>query len=273
MVRISSYRRGGGPWIMRRAYSKAGRSYATRKASSLPRKYRGRFRRAGLWGRFQGPDKELKYFDQAVAATGIGTGGVFYDGLVTVANGTGPSNRIGQKITVKKLMIRAELKNIPATDPNHTSDRVRLIVVQDTQSNGSVPTAAADILTNPTDGKLINAFNNMSNSKRFKTLYDKTHTLNTGIGAPYAHNAGWSVPAAASGTQAGYSVPADTVAFTSGEYTKQVNIYLNNLHIPLEYFGTTGAYTEIKTNNLFMFAVSAESHTQMSVTWRARYSD
>lgn len=267
------YKRSGG--VSRRRVASA-KAIVARARQTLYKRNRGNnYRSSGYIGRFTGKAGELKFYDEAFAFTGIGTSGNFVSALVTPAAGTGPENRIGRKITLKKLHIRLAFKNVhtSATSGAQTADMVRCLVIQDTQCNGSAVTATSDLFQNPASGALIRAFNNLENSGRFKTLYDKTIDMNAQVGGAYGAMVPVNVPAAAGGNQAAYTVPANTDLFLSGESVKHRDVYLNNLSIPLEYKGTTGAVTELTSNNIFMFFVSQESHTQVAAQWRARFED
>lgn len=103
-------------------------------------------------------------------------------------------------------------------------ESVRVIIYLDRQCNGAAATAL-DILASDQ----YNSFRNLGNVKRFKILYDKLRTYNTGA---YA---------AGNGT----ANDSHNVVHT---YNQRVNL---KVFIPIEFDGTTtGALSTIKSNNI-----------------------
>jgi len=119
------------------------------------------------------------------------------------------------------------------------------MVVLDKQCNGAAPNV--DDILETTDWQ---SFNNLANKNRFRTLYDKTFVLN---------------PLSASG---------DGTANDFGEYDRAFTFF-KKCSIPIEFDSTTGAITEIKSNNLVILAISDTSNTvtTMNSKIRLRFSD
>ncbi len=102
--------------------------------------------------------------------------------LVEILRGTGHNNRVGRHIHVKGLEIRGSI-SLPAIAPvgsDPTWDRVRVIVVEDHQKNGT--TTATDLLMWALPGQAAsdiptNAFYNPDGFDRFTVWLDKTFSL------------------------------------------------------------------------------------------------
>lgn len=209
----------------------------------------GRFGRPAVYGR-PGASTEKKYLDDNSGgpiniASGVGTKLVQH--FPDVSNGSGPSERVGRKITVKGLYIKGKI-TIP-THTNHfdSDQRIRIIVYIDTQHNGS---ATGPNLASLLQSSNIDAFYNLNETGRYKYLYDKVHTLNqNGSGNGTASDA----------------------------YTICRNFKINlPMDCMVQYTGTTGAITGLTNNNIGMHAVCDNiAATAPTVEWhsRLRYID
>lgn len=269
-----AYKRSGPSYGVRRRYSAKRRSATTRSALVARNRTSTRnYRSSGYIGRFSGRAGELKFFDQEAAIVGIPTSGVDWElvggSTYGIPQGTGPTERIGRKITLKKIMVRGYLKNVASGSSAQTSDVVRMILFQDTQANGAAA-HAADVLESAT----WNSFNNLENSQRFKILKDCKFNMNTMAGAGWSTQAAYTEPAGVAATPngGGFTSPATGNAQTFAEAIKNFEVYLN-VNIPVQYTSTTGEVTEITSNNIHLAFLSAESHTQVSFKWRLRYED
>lgn len=121
-------------------------------------------RTGGYYGRF-GRGGELKFLDTAIAIGNIipGTGG-FSPTLVAIPQDDTESGRDGRQAIVKQLSIRGAITT-DATAVNQ--ERLRFVLVQDTQTNGALATILNVLETND-----INSFRNLENNHRFKILKD-----------------------------------------------------------------------------------------------------
>lgn len=193
----------------------------------------------GVYGRFNqkrccsGP--ELKWLDEEglYAITGLtGAKSVLAQSFNVVEQGTGPSQRIGQKIVVKSIGVNFSMW-MPAGSlaPNIVqSHLLRIILVCDKQNNGvgfTTPDVLYDV-TDPLDPS-AQSFRNLTNSGRFNVLSDTRYNLNyTGV--------------------AGDAVVTNVVhcaqTLVSAQIWKDVNI-------PIEFSGTgSGALPNIRSNNI-----------------------
>ncbi len=213
--------------------------------------YRARLRmlRAGgrrtAMGRYVGrPSRELKFhdvtFDPAPAV-----GGAFSSSLCIIGQGITESTRIGRKCVIRSIGWKGAMTLNPATSGGGTSDVVRMMLILDRQANGAVP-VVLDVL----ETAIWDSWNNLANSKRFKTLWNKVIVLN-----------------AMSGSGIGVE---DTRLF--GERTVLFK-YWKKVNVVMEYSGATGAVGEIRSNNLIILTISSSALTAVQSKIRLRFSD
>ena len=99
-----------------------------------------------------------------------------------VAQGNGPNDRIGTRVTVRTIELRISTLPQTGTIPGF----VRFILLIDHQANGDV--AASNTILQPTPGFM--SPRNLGQRKRFKILRDKTfavHETSTGPNAFFSH--------------------------------------------------------------------------------------
>lgn len=104
-----------------------------------------------------------------------------------LAQGAGPNNRLGRKILMKSIYVRATHYCTAAAS---VSGPLRMIVVYDKQTNGAFPTAtAANVVSSPLTTDHINSSNNLGCADRYITIFDKLFPPVAGAtnpGAPQA---------------------------------------------------------------------------------------
>lgn len=233
----------------RRPYKKYKPDNGIPRTISKPRLFiPGRDREEGNYGRYIGKDAELKWFDFNVAASNPTTGGTIIGTgtIVNIAQNTGQSERIGRKITVKKVQLRTQIimPALTANGVNVQGDILRVIVYQDKQCNGATA-AVLDILTTNT----WNSYRNLSNSNRFIVLSDKTYDSSYET----------------------FSVDAGGLFNAIG--SRESDNQIMKCDIPIEYSGVTGAVNEIRSNNICVLAISAQGIVNVNLQFRTRYSD
>ncbi len=190
------------------------------------------------------PQSELKFLDQSVDVDTIAAAGeIASASLVVIPQGADESNRIGRKVTVKQIGIKADLFLPASTSANFTTDTVRLILYHDKQANGATATMA-NLLESGTDWL---SFRNLTETGRFQFLLDKLYTLNS-------HLSG-------NGT-----------TDQSGAYQEHVEFY-HSCNIPIEYSSTAGVLTEIRSNNLGLACISRNGLVDLDSVIRVRYTD
>lgn len=207
------------------------------------------------FGRVAGSDAERKFLDVTIADNSISaTGDIQNSGtLIVIPQGAGESQRVGRKVVIRKIMFRGEatLNEYAGTTEADASaaNRVRIIFYVDKQCNGAAATAG-DILATATP--VSNGFNNLNNRDRFLILKDKFIDLN-----PMALAKG-------------------TTNYVRPRVNKSM-FFARSCELPIEYSSTTGAITEIRSNNIgcLIIADSAATGFACAVTGtvRFRYTD
>lgn len=204
---------------------------------------RGYERRSGYYGRFTGPNAENKFFDTALTFDVDTTGEVPATGqLVLIPQGVTESTRVGRKCVIKSVHMRGNLNFVPGA-AQFASSNIKICLVLDKQCNGAAA-AITDVLSANT---VTTAFVNLANSERFVILKSFVYSFN---------------PAA--GVQTAFNTVSQRI-----EFYKKCNI-------PIEYSSTTGAITEIRSNNLFLIAGgdgNSDDLVQVRANCRVRFSD
>ncbi len=202
----------------------------------------GYSRTGGYYGRFKNKlEPELKFFDVNINETLVAVTAEFTQ-LLLIPQGTTESTRIGRNCIVKSIELRLNMNMIGAADPLTASDTIRIILYLDKQTNGGAATALQIL---ETDNYL--AFPNLSNSKRFTLLWDKTVHIRATAGS-------------------GNGTANDVF---SNEFQLQ---YRKNLNLPIEYNNTAGALTEMSTNNLALMYISRRNRTAIDGRCRIRFT-
>lgn len=202
-------------------------------------------RLGGFYGRFTGPNAELKFLDTAISFSFDATGEVPATGqLNLIPQGSTESQRIGRKVVIKSLYIRGTVTFTPAASTSGVDD-VFLYIVLDRQCNGAAA-AITDVLTSNAMGS---ALVNLANTDRFVILGRKSWKLQSaaGVSAAYAR---------------------DQIPWS----------FYKKLNVPIEFdsSSTSGAITTIRSNNIFLLAGSGligDDVTTCDATCRIRYSD
>ncbi len=217
-----------------------------RARSRIPLRGSGTFR-----GRFAGQihaGREYKFHDTLISNTLFTqAGAVLTNGsLNEIPQGVEESQRIGRKVVVKSLQMKAKIFLANASN-GATSQLYRVIIFQDKQANG----AAAVVLDILEQASTL-SFRNLANSSRFKIWYDETKHIN-------------STAAAGNGT---------TNVFSENFRYLQLHIPMN---VPLEFDNTaaTGAIATIRSNNLGLLVMMQEAAEDVFIqtTIRLRFSD
>lgn len=217
--------------------------YKRQKKQTIPPRLKGFLRTGGAYGRFGGPAGELKFFDTALSFAVDATGEVPATGqLALIPQGVTESTRVGRKATIKSIQIRGTMTYVPAASATGVAFAV-IYVVQDTQCNGEAA-AVTDVLDS---NDLPSAMINLDNSMRFRILKK--------LRIPFV---------APSGIQTAFS-----------RVVKNLEVYMK-CNIPLEFSSTTGAITELRSNNIFLLAGSdsgGDDTVNVIGTCRLRFTD
>ncbi len=228
----------------RAGFSRTVRAKRGVRRTKARRKYiRGRSRTSGYYDRFRGGG-ELKFHDVDLDDGSISQTGTITASINLIAQGTTESERIGRRCTVRSVNWRFDIVKTPATASADTSETVRVIMYLDKQCNGTAATALAILESND-----FQSFNNLANKSRFRTLMDRTYDLNANAGG-------------GDGTTEDYG---ETILHDS---------FYKNCNIPIEFDSTTGAITEIRSNNIGVLILSKIGALSVfSSKIRLRFSD
>ncbi len=212
----------------RLGYHRPGLKARWSKPKSLFRAFRrGHDRTSGFYGKYRGGrNMELKFHDIDIDDAVIAQAGTITDSINKIAQGTTEVTRIGRKCTIKSINWRYDLIMAAATSSSAASDVVRIILYLDKQCNGATATATAILESDD-----YQSFNNLANKSRFRTLMDRTYSLNAQAGG-------------GDGTTEDY---AENI--THDSFYKKCNI-------PVEFDSTAGAITEIRSNNIGILVLS-----------------
>lgn len=189
---------------------------AARRAAVVP----GVTRTGGVWNRF---GNEEKWLDTALTGTIDLTGEIPAAGgqICLIPQGDGPSARDGNKCVVTSVYGRFDFQIFTQVAANLTNTNVWIYLVLDTQANGAAA-AVTDVFTS---ANLWECFRNLNNSERFKILKKKKIEFNPAIAGV-------------------------TGSVLNGPMAKHVEIY-KKCNIPLVFSSSTGALSEIRSNNIF----------------------
>ncbi len=148
--------------------------------------------------------------------------------LTDIVQGVAEQRRVGRKCTITSIHMRLLFEKIASSLSSLNNaviahETVRIMLYWDKQCNGTAATALQLIETDQ-----YNQFRNLSNSKRFVMLYDRTFSWN------------FNVVGAGNGTDNDSEIVVK-------EYNVRVN---KKVFIPIEFDNTTGALSGIRSNNI-----------------------
>ncbi len=243
----------------KRKYASSGHAYIGMKRVYGPMKKRrisslvvpGYTQSHGYYGRFGSSREnpaEHKFHDVTVNDAVMAVDGVLQaNSLNLIAQGITESLRIGRKCNIRSMQWRYTLslnEVDAAATPGH-GDTIRLIVYQDTQCNGAGIANITDVM----ETNNYQSFYNLSNQGRFKILLDRQHTLNF------------------------RALASDGAGVVSSPETSVNGMFSKKCNVPLEFDNTTGAITEIKSNNFGFLTLSAAGNTKLNSKFRFRFTD
>lgn len=227
----------------RRKRARAGTTVTTTVVKKPKGRERGFLRTGGFYGRFSGPDAEMKFFDTAVSFNIDATGEVPATGQWNlIPQGVTESTRVGRKCVLTSIHFRGTALYSPGAAAI-ACDAAYIYVVLDKQANGAAA-AITDVLTS---NNIAVSMVNLANSERFRILKKIPLVFNTGAGVTTAY----------------------------APMIKKIEFF-KKCHIPLEFSSTTGAITELKSNNVFILAGTATASDDLINvvgTCRVRFSD
>lgn len=204
-------------------------------------------RQVGAYVRSMPGKPQIKYLDTATNGTAISTTGTIVNSLIQIPIGTTDVTRIGNKVDIVSWGVHFTFScdnQVAATPGPIINNNVRLILYVDHQANGAAATPT-DILTTAS----LSSYRNMDQVERFKVLFDRYYCF---------------VPQCAywDGTNG-------QINTGSSKWFKA----LFKMNLPVHFSGSTGAMTEIKSNNLGMLLISDVSSMNYSMQHRVKYRD
>ncbi len=204
-------------------------------------------RTGGFYGRYSGSrGGELKFHDVSLDDLVVSNTGTITNSVNLIGQGVTESERVGRKCTIKSFNWKY-IVSIPTQDAVATpfpSEVFRIILFIDKQCNGATA-VVLDIL----ETAVLTSFRNLANTQRFVILYDKIHNVQQ---------------------QTLASDGAGVVSSSAIQY--MYNVY-RKLNLPIEFSSTTGAITEIRSNNIGVLLISANNVGKFDSEVRLRFSD
>ena len=220
------------------------------RARQIPRGGAGYLRRAGYYGRFRGRratanPPELKFHDLDIDDAVVAGGGTIAQASCNlIAQGVTESQRIGRKCSIRSINWRFNVDlPIIALGTGSANEQVRVILYLDKQCNG-----AAAAVTDIVESANYQTFNNLANKSRFRTLMDRVYVLNPQAGA-------------------GDGTTNDFSEFSIAD------TFFKKCNIPIEFDATTGAITEIRSNNIGVLLLGKSGVAQFESKMRLRFED
>ncbi|QCW23633.1 MAG: capsid protein [Circoviridae sp.] len=207
-----------------------------KRTTAIPKSLRGYVRTSGYYSTAS-PGQELKYWDVSVVDAVVAATGAIFPSMNLIPQGTTQIQRDGRKCVVRAIGWKFAL-SVPAAAT--TGDTIRVILYVDKQCNGAAATAA-DLLDGAVGAQYQN-FNNLANSGRFRTLMDRSYDVN----------------------------PPAGIATAVVEPSISDSFYMK-CNLPLEFSSTTGAITEIRSNNIGVLLISRAGVGGFESTMRVRF--
>lgn len=198
--------------------------------------------------------KELKFHDDQQAVSFIKVSGgtlVITSPLALILQNATSMGRVGMKIFMKSLSIRGTIK-MSEQAAQGTAQLVRVMIVQDKQSNGNTPSLLEilELEGPPAPANALHAFRKVENRNRFNILYDKAMTFEPKGGV-------------------------DTVEQLALRKTIHFNkTWKNGLTLQYASGTTSGTNATVLDNNIWVLAY-AEVDDLLQIEWdsRLRYTD
>lgn len=186
---------------------------------------------------------EKKYFETYASLSGDNTSPTIVN-LCLVPQGTTDVTRIANKIDVVNVGVRVAISMDDQTTGVMINGHVRMIIYVDKQCNGA-SISSTDLLKQSTITNVMASYRNLDNVDRFLILTDEILSFDV-LSANALH------------TLQG-----------SGDWRR----WKKKCKIPVHYSSTTGAITELKSNNIGVFFVADNSVTNITYGARIKFYD
>ncbi len=189
---------------------------------------------------------ELKFHDVDLDDATVASAGTVTPSINLIPQGVTEKTRVGRKCTLQAIQWNYTV-SLPESDAQATpgaGDVLRVILFLDKQANGATAT-----VLNLMETADYQSFLNLSNSGRFRILSDTRHSLN------YA------------------TLASDGAGVVSSAQVLRETKYYKSCSIPIEFDSTTGAITEIRSNNIGVLLISKNNAAGFASKFRLRFSD
>ncbi len=245
----------GGPRLSGTRFRPFAAAARARQVARLGRRtaaWRGYMRRSGYFGRFGGARRgrrangavEYKFHDIDIDdATIAQNGNIAEDSVNAIPQGVTENTRVGRKCTIRMINWRFTITIGPKTSASATSDVVRVILYLDKQCNGAAATVTGILETDN-----FQSFNNLANKSRFRILMDRKYDIMVLGGGGDGTTEDWSE-------------------------NKISDALYKKCNIPIEFDSTTGAITEVRSNNIGVLLLSEGGNAGFESKMRLRFSD
>lgn len=224
---------------------KTGTAKKQRTSRAIRPAQRGFVQTSGFYGRYARNGTvgaELKFHDLDIDDAVVAANGTIAQvSCNLIAQGVTESQRIGRKCTIRNINWRYQIQLPNAQNMTSVLDTVRVILYQDKQANGATAT-----VTGILESDDFQSFNNLANKGRFTILMDRTHAINATAGS-------------GNGT-------ANDVAGREQNYT-----FFKKCAMPIEFDSTTGAITEIRSNNIGVLLLGQQGFAAFNSKMRLRF--
>ncbi len=191
---------------------------------------------------------ELKFLDTAKDDLTVDISGVMQGTLVNIPQGDADSTRDGRAVMIKSLWGNIKIAGALQVDNVDIKPGivVRIIIHVDRQTNG-----AQGAVTSLLEVAEVDSFYNLTNTSRYRILYDEFHTINY----------------LTSGT--------DGVNTTSQRAeTIFVKVRIPDLNIKIEYGTTSGLISANTQNSINVLYIASEDEVAaVTAKFRVRYTD
>jgi len=208
----------------------------TKKVTPVAKKQKTSYlRKIGNAERSLGMSKEIKIADGSIGGALAVLASCNPNLLNGVSEGTGISNRIGRRVTLKTLSIKGFFSASVAG-----ASVCRLVCVYDKQTDSTAP--ASGVYFN--DTSQFNSLSNINNQGRFVTLFDQEYELDCGTGG------------------------------VGGRTVRHFNLFKNMEDVPVHFSGTGATAGSIDTGGVFIyFFCTASSAAAVDCYTRVKYTD
>lgn len=203
----------------------------------------GATRTAGAYMRSLPGSPEKKFLDTVGAFAASSATGTIVPSLNLIPQNTTDNGRLANRVIVRNINVYASIRAVASAVAGIGEDIIRVILYIDKQCNGAAATVAT-----ASDGVLETAaydsFRNMDNVQRFHIIKDKFISLDGLAGAA--------------------SNSANQMRFFKMSWKGE---------LPVVFSSTTGAITEIQSNNIGILFISQAGGTNFGYTARVKYTE